>query len=167
MTLERIFLAVLVANLIGFGGLSSLPVLRGQIQSAGLPADNLLLHALAIGNISPGPNGLYLVVVGFFIGGIKGAGVATLALTIPPFLSIILESVRSRLLHLPRFRAVMHSLSLSVIALLIPSSAALAAHAATDLLGMAMVVLGTVLLLCRVSPLVGIGIALAIGLLVR
>nr|WP_255557009.1 chromate transporter [Sodalis sp. dw_96] len=165
--MERIFLTVLVANLIGFGGLSSLPVLRGQIQSAGLPADNLLLHALAIGNISPGPNGLYLVVVGYFIGGVKGAGAATLALVIPPFLVIILDRVRSRLLHLPRFRAVMHSLSLSVIALLIPSTAALAVHAATDPLGVAMVVLGTILLLCRTSPLVGIAIALAIGLVAR
>ena len=167
MSLERIFLTVLIANLIGFGGLSSLPILRGQIQSAGLPADNLLLHALAIGNISPGPNGLYLVVVGFFIGGIKGAGVATVALSLPPFLAIILDRLRSRLLHLPRFRAVMHSLSLAVIALLIPSSAALAEHAATDLLGIAMVALGTVLLMCRASPLVGIGIALAIGLVAR
>ncbi|QWA13040.1 chromate transporter [Sodalis ligni] len=167
MSLERIFLVVLAANLVGFGGLSSLPILRGQIQSAGLPADNLLLHALAIGNISPGPNGLYLVVAGYFIGGIKGAGAATLALVIPPFLVIILENLRSRLLHLPRFRAVMHSLSLSVIALLIPSSAALAAHAATDLLGVAMVIMGAIVLSCRASPLVGIGIALVIGLVVR
>lgn len=165
MSLGHLFLAILIANLIGFGGLSSMPILRGQIQNAGLPADNLILHSLAVGNIAPGPNGLYLVVIAYFIGGLKGAGVAVLALIMPPFLSLLLDRVRSRLLHLPRFRAVMHSLSLSVIALLFPSCAALALHAATDILGIAMVIMGATLLLCRLPPLAGLGIALVIGLL--
>lgn len=160
----HLFLSVLVANLIGFGGLSSLPVLRGQLQAAGLQADTLILNALAVGNITPGPNGLYLLVVGFFVGGVRGAAVATLALLIPPFLVLLLERLRSWLVHLRRFRAVMHSLSLSVLALLIPSSASLAAHASTDALGISMVVLGAVLLTCKVPPLAAICLAVLAAL---
>ncbi|WP_413733441.1 chromate transporter [Sodalis sp. RH21] len=164
MSLEHLFVSILIASLIGFGGMSSLPILRGQLQNAGLPADSLLLNSLAIGNIAPGPNGLYLVVVGYFVAGVKGACVAALAILLPPFLVILLERIRKRLLPLRRFRAVMHSLSLAVVALLIPSSVALATHAATDILGMAMVAMGTTLLLLRAPPLAGIGIALLVGL---
>ncbi|RWR03039.1 hypothetical protein ED28_04370 [[Pantoea] beijingensis] len=163
MTLSHLFGVIFLASILSFGGLSSLPILRGQMQNAGLPADTLLLHSLAIGNIAPGPNGLYLVVVGYFIGGFNGACVAVIALIVPPFLVIILERIRNRLVHLRRFRAVMFSLSLAVIAVLIPSSASLVSHAATDLTGMLMVAAGALLLLLRLPSLVGIALAIGVG----
>ncbi|QKJ89227.1 hypothetical protein PMPD1_4328 [Paramixta manurensis] len=166
MTLTHLFLVIFMASLLSFGGLSSLPILRGQLQNAGLPADVLLLNALAIGNIAPGPNGLYLVVMGYFIGGIKGACISVVALIAPPFLIIVLERIRSRLLHLRRFRAVMFSLSLAVVAVLVPSSASLVSHAATDVLGMIMAATGTLLLLVRLPSLVGIALAIVVGCLV-
>jgi chromate transporter len=164
MSLEHLFITALIANLIGFGGLSSLPIMRGQLQSAGLSADTLLLHSLAVANITPGPNGLYLVVVGYFVAGLKGAGVAITALMLPPVLVLPLERAHCRLSHLKRFRAVMFALSLSVIALLAISSGSLVMHATTDLLGWAMVVLGTILLFYRAPPIVGFVGALAIGM---
>lgn len=36
MSPERTFVAVFLASLLGFGGLGSLPVLRGQLSAAGL-----------------------------------------------------------------------------------------------------------------------------------
>jgi chromate transporter len=163
MSIERIFLAVLLANLIGFGGLSSLPVLRGQLLSAGLEADTLILHSLAVANISPGPNGLYLVVIGYFVAGLKGAAAAVLALLAPPVLVLLLERVRSRLVHLHRFRAALHSLSIAVISLLAVSSGSLAIHASTDLVGVLMVVVGTVLLMYGVTPIIAIAVAVVAG----
>jgi hypothetical protein len=65
VSIERIF-AVLLAGLLGFGGFGSLPGLRGQPAGAGMQTD---LHPAAVSNISPGPNGLYLVAVGYFVGG--------------------------------------------------------------------------------------------------
>lgn len=166
MSLEQIFLASLVANLVGFGGLSSLPILRGQLLKAGLPADTLLLHSLAVGKISPGPNGLYLVATGYFIAGSAGALVATLSLLAPPFLVLVLERVRSRLFHLRRFRAAMHSLSLVVVALLAVSSASLVRHAVTNTIDVLMVVSGAVLLLRGLPSIVGIVIAIVTGFLI-
>jgi chromate transporter len=163
---EQLFVAVLIANMIGFGGLSSLPVLRGQLLAAGLQADALLLQSLAVSNITPGPNGLYVVVVGYFVGGLRGAAIATLAILLPPLLVLPLERIRSRLIHLRRFRAAMYTLSLSVVALLALSSGSLVVHASTDTVGTLMAPLGAALLLLRAPPLVGVVIALAAGVLI-
>src|ERR1700754_806052 len=162
---EHLFVAVLIANMIGFGGLSSLPVLRGQLLAAGLQADALLLQSLAVSNITPGPNGLYVVVVGYFVGGPAGAAIATVAVLLPPLLVLPLERVRSRLIHLRRFCATMVALSLSVVALLALSSGSLVVHASTDTVGMLMAPVGVVLLLLRVPPLVGVLVALIAGAL--
>ena len=165
MSPERTFLAVLLASLLGFGGLGSLPVLRGQLSSAGLSADTLVLHAVAVGNISPGPNGLYLVAIGYFVSGPWGALAAAVALMLPPLLVFLLERARAWLVHLRRFRAVLQSLSLAVIALLSTSASSLALHAARTSLGAAMALAGFVLLLRRVPPLVSVALAIAVGLI--
>lgn len=165
MSPERTFLAVFLASLLGFGGLGSLPVLRGQLSSAGLSADTLVLHAVAVGNISPGPNGLYLVAIGYFVSGPWGALAAAVALMLPPLLVFLLEKARAWLIHLRRFRAVLQSLSLAVIALLSMSSGSLVVHAARTPLGAVMVVTGFVLLLRRVPPLVSVVVAIAVGLI--
>jgi chromate transporter len=168
MSPERTFIAIFLASLFGFGGLGSLPVLRGQLVSAGLSAasaDTLVLHSLAVGNISPGPNGLYLVAVGYFVGGPWSALAAAAALTLPPLLVFPLEKARSWLIHLRRFRSMLRSLGLAVVATLALSSGSLVVHAARTPLGVAMVVTGLVLLLRRVPPLVSVIVAIAAGLL--
>lgn len=164
MGLEQLFFAVLVANLVGFGGLSSLPILRSQIAGAGMPADTLLLHSLAVGQMSPGPNGLYLIAVGYFVAGVPGVIVATAGILIPPLLVLPLERMRARLLHLSRFRAALHSLSLTVVALLVNSSINLAQHASTDVFDAVMTAIGTLLLLRAAPPLYAIALAIAAGL---
>lgn len=163
MSPERLFIAVLIANMIGFGGLSSLPVLRNQLLAAGIAADGLLLQSLAVSNITPGPNGLYVVVVGYLVGGVPGALVATVAILLPPLLVLPLERIRSRLIHRLRFRAAMYALSLSVLALLALSDASLVEHASTSRVALAMVPVGAMLLLCRVPPIVGVAVALVTG----
>ncbi|HEX3786293.1 MAG TPA: chromate transporter [Pseudonocardiaceae bacterium] len=160
------FVAVFLASLLGFGGLGSLPVLRGQLSSAGLAPDHLLLSSLAVGNISPGPNGLYLIAVGYFVDGYVGAAVATLAVLLPPLLVLLLDKVRARLIHLRRFRSALRSLGLAVVALLATSSGSLAWTAAHTPLGIIMAVVGLVLLLVKVPPLVGVALAIGVGLLV-
>lgn len=166
LSLEQLFFAVLVANLVGFGGLSSLPILRSQIAAAGMPADNLLLHSLAVGQMSPGPNGLYLIAVGYFVGDLPGVAVATAAILIPPLLVLPLERLRVRLLHLARFRAALQSLSLTVVALLVNSSINLVRHASTDVFGAVMVAIGASLLLRAAPPMFAIALAVMAGLLV-
>jgi chromate transporter len=166
MSIEQTFVAVFLASLLGFGGLGSLPVLRGQLSGAGLMPDQLLLSSLAVGNISPGPNGLYLIAVGYFVDGYWGAAAATVAVLLPPLLVLLLDKLRAGLIHLRRFRSALRSLSLAVVALLATSSGSLAWTAAHTVLGASMLVAGTVLLLFRAPPLVGVVLAVGVGLLV-
>jgi chromate transporter len=166
MSIEQTFVAVFLASLLGFGGLGSLPVLRGQLSAAGLTPDQLLLSSLAVGNISPGPNGLYLIAVGYFVDGYWGAAAATVAVLLPPLLVLLLDKLRAGLIHLRRFRSALRSLSLAVVALLATSSGSLAWTAAHTVLGVSMLVAGTVSLLFRVAPLAGVVLAVGVGLLV-
>jgi chromate transporter len=165
MTIDQVFLTVFLASLLGFGGLGSLPVLRGGLTDHGIAADPLILQSLAVGNISPGPNGLYLIAIGYFLAGIAGAGAASVAILLPPLLVLVLERVRERLIGKQRFRACLQSLSLAVVALLTVSSSQLVLHAARGPVTIGLVILGAVLLTLRVPSLVGVIAAAAAGLL--
>jgi chromate transporter len=167
MSAVGVFVAVFLASLLGFGGLGSLPVLRGQLAGAGLNTDQLLLSSLAVGNISPGPNGLYLIAVGYFVDGCTGAAAASVAVLLPPMLVLLLDRVRARLIHLPRFRSALQSLGLAVVALLAVSSGQLTAAAAHTLLGVTMAAAGLALLVLRVPPFLGVVLAVLTGVLLN
>jgi chromate transporter len=55
-----------------------------------------LNDAIAISQASPGPLGLYIVVVGYFIAGIPGAMAGVFALATPAFLGIPIATIVRR-----------------------------------------------------------------------
>jgi chromate transporter len=164
MPLSHLFVVILVASLFSFGGLGSLPVLESQLSSNGVSPDAVVLPSLAVGNISPGPNGLYLIAASYFIGGITGSLVACAAVVVPPFLVLAVQRAKQRLIHLPRFRAMLRSLALAVVALLAVTDWTLVKQAATGPLAIAVMVAGTLMLLVRVPPLIGVLAAIAVGI---
>ncbi|MDT5023711.1 MAG: chromate transporter [Micromonosporaceae bacterium] len=166
MSLEHLFAVCLVSTLLSFGGTASLPVLRGQLSSMGPSADTLILNSLAVGYVAPGPNGLYLVAVAYFIGGIPGALVSVVAVVIPPLFVIVLDRVRERLTHLRRYQSTVKSLSYAVVAVMASSSGTLAVHASTTVLAGVMVGVGAILLLMRVPTALTVLGAIVVGLLV-
>lgn len=163
MALSHLFVVIMVASAFSFGGLGSLPVLQSQLSANGVAPHTVVLPALAVGNISPGPNGLYLIAASYFIDGIKGTLVACTAVVIPPFLVLAVERARRRLIHLARFRAMLRSLALAVVALLAVTDWSLVTQAATGPLAIAVMIGGTVALLFRVPPLLGVLGAIAVG----
>lgn len=166
MPLSQLFVVILIASVLSFGGLGSLPVLQSQLEANHISPDAVVLPAVAVGNISPGPNGLYLIAASYFIGGLKGAGVAVAAVAIPPFLVVLVDRARNRLIHLARFRAMLRSLALAVVALLAVTNWTLVKHAVTaGPLSVFVMIVGTLMLLVRVPPLVGVAFALAVGAL--
>lgn len=164
MPINHLFIVVLIASLLGFGGLGSLPVLQSQLAADGVDPGPVVLPALAVGNISPGPNGLYLIAASYFIGGIVGSLAACAAVILPPFLVLVMERVRQRLIHLPRFRAMLRSLSLAVVALLALTDWSLVQHAATGPVSILVMAASTLLLLLRLPPLIGVVGAIAAGI---
>jgi chromate transporter len=164
MPLSHLFMVIMIASLFSFGGLGSLPVLQSELSANGVSPGAVVLPSLAVGNISPGPNGLYLIAASYFIGGIKGSLVACVAVIIPPFLVLAVERARQRLIHLVRFRAMLRSLALAVVALLIVTDWSLVKHAATGPLAIVVMIAGTLALLLRLPPLLGVLGAIAAGI---
>ena len=74
MKLVLLYLLLLKATATSFSGLSSLPVLREDlVVRHGLLTDRQLNVALTAGRSGPGPNGLYVVSVGYLVAGVPGA----------------------------------------------------------------------------------------------
>lgn len=78
-----LFLVFLKASALSVGGLASLPLLRAGLVPA-FATDAQIVQALAIGRLSPGPNGLYLVSLGYLVNGWPGAFVAFVAACLAP-----------------------------------------------------------------------------------
>jgi chromate transporter len=86
LTLYWLFLRVV---LLSFSGFATLPLLRDAlVVDRGILTDTQLNDAIAISQSSPGPLGLYVVVVGQFVRGLPGALAGLLALATPAVLAI-------------------------------------------------------------------------------
>lgn len=89
MNLLLLYLLLLKATATSFSGLTSLPVVRHDlVENRRVLTDRQLNAAVAAGRTAPGPNGLYIVSVGYFVAGIPGAFVGCLAVMTPAFLII-------------------------------------------------------------------------------
>jgi chromate transporter len=72
-----------------FSGMGSLPMLRQElVVERHVLTDRQLNTAIVAGRTGPGPNGLYVVSVGYFVGGLPGAALGLIALITPAFLVI-------------------------------------------------------------------------------
>ena len=83
-----LFVIFLRAALLSVGGMAALPQLRQDLVSTGILSEHQVLEALVVGRITPGPTGLYIMVLGYFAAGPLGALVALSAGVIPP-LSVV------------------------------------------------------------------------------
>ena len=89
MNLILLYLLLLKATATSFSGLTSLPVVRRDfVENRRVLTDRQLNAAVTAGRTAPGPNGLYIVSVGYFIAGIPGACIGCLAVITPAFLII-------------------------------------------------------------------------------
>ena len=91
-----LYFLLLRATALSFSGFASVPVIREDLVVArGVLTDEDLNSAIAISQASPGPLGLYVVVLGYFVAGLPGAFAGALALATPAILAIpIARAVR-------------------------------------------------------------------------
>lgn len=80
----ELFLVLLKDSALALGGLGSLPLLRQDLVATGVATDAQLVQALAIGRLSTGPSGLWVVSLGYQMAGPLGAAMALVASTLPP-----------------------------------------------------------------------------------
>ena len=147
MNIFIVYLLLLKAVCTSFSGMASLPIVRNDfVVSRHLLTDRQLNTAVVTGRTGPGPNGLYVVSVGYFVEGLPGAMAGLLALVTPAFLIIPMMRWVGDYAKIPRIRSAIRAVVLASAGLLIASSIPLAQDAATGPMAVAIILVSFVVL---------------------
>ena len=147
MNLFLLYLLLFKAVVTSFSGMASLPVVRNDfVVKRHVLSDRQLNTAIVAGQTGPGPNGLYLVSVGYFAAGLPGATAGLIALITPAFVIIPLMSWIGRYAKIPRIRGAIRAVILATAGLLFAASIPLAHDAATGPLTIAIIVVSFLVL---------------------
>lgn len=113
-----LFLVLLKDAALSLGGLGALPLLRQDLVATGLVTDAQLVQALAIGRLSTGPTGLWVVSLGYQIAGPVGAVIALVATSLPPLLILPATALARHWLLSVRFAGLVRGAALATAGLL-------------------------------------------------
>ena len=142
MNLFLLYLLLLKASVMSFSGLGSLPIIRSDfVVQRHLMTDHQVNTAVVAGRTGPGPFGLYLVCVGYYIAGVPGAAVAFLAMITPAFLVLPLMRWLGPRADIALIRDSIRGVLLSSAGLLLAASVPLAKDAITGPFTLVIVIL--------------------------
>jgi chromate transporter len=110
-----LFLLVLKAQVISNNGIASLPSLHADLIGQGWATNSQFAGALVVGQLTPGPNGLWIVSLGYIVAGPLGAILALCAATIPPMLVLPIDALYRRFGSLPGVEGFVRGIGLAVI----------------------------------------------------
>ena len=147
MNVFLLYWLLLKATLTSFSGLASLPVVRHDfVEHYRVLTDRQLTTAVAAGRLGPGPMGLYVVSVGYFVAGVPGACAGWLAMITPAFLVIpMLRFIGKRAEH-PRAKSITRAVLVAGGGLLLSASVPLAQDAIRGPLSIGIVVVSFALI---------------------
>jgi chromate transporter len=109
------FWVFLKACLFSTGGMGPLPGLHHDLISSGLASERQFTEALAVGQFTPGPSGLWVISLATLMAGIPGGLLATLAAVLPPVLVLLVQRVYRRVAELPAAQGLLDGLMLAII----------------------------------------------------
>jgi chromate transporter len=154
------FLVFLKASSLSIGGLSSLPLLRAELVAPHIATDEQVVQAIAIGRISTGPNGLYIVSLGYLVGGALGAALALCAATVPPLVIVPVTAFARRWLLTTPVAGLVRGVALATAGLLAATGVGIVTAAGTPAWWQLALVAAAVLLSYRGTIHPGLVIAL-------
>ncbi|MGI4788395.1 MAG: chromate transporter [Janthinobacterium lividum] len=162
------FWLFLKASLFSTGGIGNLPSLHADLLSRHWATDHQFAESLTIGQLSPGPNGLWVISLGYLTGGLPGSLLALLAITLPPLLILAVERAYRRVQDHPAVEGFVQGLSLAVVGVFAVALAGIL-HSAGFSLRTGMIFLSAIVLaLTRRVPVFGIiGLAGIVGVFWR
>ncbi len=108
------FWLFLKASLFSTGGFGNLPSLQHDLLAHHWATEQDFAEALMVGQISPGPNGLWVVSLGYLTDGARGALSAVLAVTLPPLLVLAVERGYRVVRNHPAMDGFMRGLGLAI-----------------------------------------------------
>ncbi len=129
------FLLFLKASLFSTGGFSNLPSLHQDLIANGWATEADFGQSIAIGQISPGPNGLWVISLGYLTYGFAGACMALLAITLPALLVLAVSAGYHRIEHQLWVPGFMRGISLTVVGILLTVVWSIISQPGTDWTG--------------------------------
>ena len=130
MNVVILYLLLLKATVTSFSGLTSLPVIHNDfVVNRHVLTERQLNAAVVAGRAVPGPNGLYVVSVGYFVDGVPGAIAGWLAVITPAFLIIPILQYVGALAERPAVRSAIQSLTFAAAGLIAAATIPLARDA--------------------------------------
>lgn len=109
------FVLLFKASLLSSGGMGPLPLLHNDLIARRWATEQQFVESLAIGQVSPGPSGLWVLCLGYFADGLRGSLLALVAINLPPFFILLVEKMYYRIRHIPAVEGFVQGLSLAVV----------------------------------------------------
>ena len=109
------FWLLLKASFFATGGTGNVPSLHADLLARGWATERQFAEALAVGQISPGPTGLWVVSLGYLTAGWLGALLATISILIPPLLVLVIDRLHGHIGAHPAVVGFTRGLSLAVV----------------------------------------------------
>ena len=158
------FWLFLKASLFSTGGMGNLPSLHADLPAHGWATERQFGEALTIGNISPGPTGLWVISLSYLTGGIRGSLLALLAILLPPLLILGVERLYRRVQHHPAVEGFVQGLGLAVVGIFLVALWGIFQSAGITGRSLTLLAAALGLMLSRRVPVVGIvGLAALAG----
>lgn len=162
-----LFWFMLKSALLSTSGTGNLPQLHDDLMSGGWASEQQFAESLAVGQITPGPSGLWVVSLGYLLDGPRGVLLAAVAISLPPLAVLLLARVYQRVGHHPATQGFVRGLSLAVNGVFLVVLAGLLEANGVDLVAIAIVLASVGLGLARRIPvLVTLALAAAVGVAV-
>lgn len=109
------FLVVFKSILFSTGGFGPLPSLHNDFIANGWATEKQFAESLSIGQITPGPNGLWVVSLCYLVAGLPGALLACIALILPPLLILIVQRCHARIANHPATQGLLDGVVLVIV----------------------------------------------------
>jgi chromate transporter len=102
------------AALVSTSGTGNLPIVHQDFLERGWATDRQFAESLAIGQISPGPSGLWVISLGYLVDGLRGAVLTLIAISLPPLVVLLIHGFYRRYGDHPATQGFVRGLSLAV-----------------------------------------------------
>ncbi len=150
------FWLFLKASLFSTGGMGNLPSLHADLPARHWATEQQFGESLTIGQISPGPSGLWVISLGYLTGGLRGSLLATLAILLPPLLILGVERLYRRVQDHPAVEGFMQGLGLAVVGIFVVALHGILQSAGLSVRSIILLLAAIGLALTRRVPVIGI-----------
>jgi chromate transporter len=151
-----LFFVFFKASLFSTGGMGNVPAIHADLLARGWATDRQFAESLAVGQVSPGPNGLWVISLGYLTDGVRGALLALAAISLPPLLVLALDRLYARVKDHPAVEGFVRGLGLAVIGIFVVVLAGLLRSIGADFRSLAVALAAVGLALTRRVPVIAV-----------